>query len=369
MVPRPLVPRSAGSLPVSWTRGSAAAGLLFVACCAAGCAAGPRRGDPLHRSGDEICAAGELLHTGTRVILWSDPGGYDAYSPRCRFHLEHTGPSEAPGRTARFGPLRAGLSGEAARRVREEGWTLGDLKEIVTQVVLHFDACGTSRKCFEVLHDVRGLSCHFLLDLDGTVYQTLDLQERAWHAAQANSFSVGIEIANIGAFPDAKPLAAWYARDAEGTRITLPPEMGGGLPEGFVARPRSVLPVRGRVQERSLVQYDYTEEQYAALEKLLAALCRTFPRVRAEAPRDAGGGILDHVFATDEELRAFHGILGHWHLSREKVDPGPALDWERILEAVSGSHGQFDRAQEPSPAGTHSLGVGEGMLKPPGAKR
>jgi len=37
-------------------------------------------------------------------------------------------------------------------------------------------------QCFKVLHDHRDLSVHFMLDLDGTIYQTLDLKERAWHA-------------------------------------------------------------------------------------------------------------------------------------------------------------------------------------------
>ena len=52
------------------------------------------------------------------------------------------------------------------------------------------------------LHDRRGLSVHFLLDVDGTLYQTLDLRERAWHAGESffrgrrccNDFSIGIEL-------------------------------------------------------------------------------------------------------------------------------------------------------------------------------
>ena len=67
-------------------------------------------------------------------------------------------------------------------------------QETVDQVVLHYDAAGTSRRCFEILHDVRGLSCHLLLDVDGTVRQTLDLALRARHATVANDRSVGIEI-------------------------------------------------------------------------------------------------------------------------------------------------------------------------------
>jgi N-acetylmuramoyl-L-alanine amidase len=35
------------------------------------------------REGDEIVVAGQFFHTGTKVVLWMDPGGYDAY----RFEL------------------------------------------------------------------------------------------------------------------------------------------------------------------------------------------------------------------------------------------------------------------------------------------
>ena len=81
------------------------------------------------------------------------------------------------------------------------GWDLPLLQRVVDQFVIHFDAAGTSKRCFEVLHDRRGLSVHFLLDLDGTIYQTLDVKESAWHATVANGRSVGVEVANIGAYP------------------------------------------------------------------------------------------------------------------------------------------------------------------------
>ena len=47
-----------------------------------------------------------------------------------------------------------------------------------------------------------------MLDLDGTIYQTLDLKEGAWHATVANGRSIGIEIANIGAYPPDESTAA-----------------------------------------------------------------------------------------------------------------------------------------------------------------
>ena len=45
----------------------------------------PTPGTPLLRRGDEIIVAGQLFHTGTRVVTWMDPGGYDAYRVERRF--------------------------------------------------------------------------------------------------------------------------------------------------------------------------------------------------------------------------------------------------------------------------------------------
>jgi hypothetical protein len=33
----------------------------------------------------------------------------------------------------------------------------------------------------------------------------------------------------------------------------------------------------------------------------------------------------------DAELKDYHGVLGHCHLQAEKVDPGPALQWDYVI--------------------------------------
>src|SRR5438874_10138262 len=42
-------------------------------------------GQRLPRCGDEIMVCGQLFHTGAPVVLWTDPGGYDAYRTERRF--------------------------------------------------------------------------------------------------------------------------------------------------------------------------------------------------------------------------------------------------------------------------------------------
>ena len=42
-------------------------------------------GRKVQRSGDEIMVCGQLYHTTAKVVLWTDPGGYDAYRVDRRF--------------------------------------------------------------------------------------------------------------------------------------------------------------------------------------------------------------------------------------------------------------------------------------------
>src|SRR5690242_6299004 len=60
-----------------------ALGLMFSLVTA--CRLTPPAGTTVRRQGDEIVVAGQFVHTGTRVILWMDPGGYDAYRVERRF--------------------------------------------------------------------------------------------------------------------------------------------------------------------------------------------------------------------------------------------------------------------------------------------
>src|SRR5581483_12327960 len=57
----------------------------FLLAAGTGCRTFPPPGTPEPRKGDEIVVAGKFFHTGTRVVLWMDPGGYDAYRVERRF--------------------------------------------------------------------------------------------------------------------------------------------------------------------------------------------------------------------------------------------------------------------------------------------
>src|ERR1041384_1887642 len=63
------------------------ANFIFFAAllCLCGCALTPRVGPIERRTGYEVVVAGQFVRTGTRVVTWMDPGGYDAYRVERRF--------------------------------------------------------------------------------------------------------------------------------------------------------------------------------------------------------------------------------------------------------------------------------------------
>lgn len=293
--------------------------LLLIGACGRG--GGPGAAD---RRGDEIVACGQFFRIGTPVVLFSDPGGYDAYREGLFF------PDEPPTEKGETTPA----PGKRYGKRKGDPKDLTSLARQLDLFVLHYDAAGVSRQCFKTLQDRRGLSVHFLLDLDGTLYQTLDLVERAWHAGEANDRSVGVEIANPGAYAerDHERLRAWYGKDGRGVRVTIPPRVGitGIRTRDFVARPAHGTIRSGKMHGKTYFQYDFTNEQYAALAKLAHALSRILPRIRLEAPRDKKGAVRTEVLAP-RELAAFSGVIGHSHVTKEKIDPGPAFDWARLF--------------------------------------
>ena len=63
---------------------------LLVMCVTAFAGCGPSAKPQaaaklLKRSGNEIMVAGQMFDIGTPVVLWTDPGGFDAYRTERRF--------------------------------------------------------------------------------------------------------------------------------------------------------------------------------------------------------------------------------------------------------------------------------------------
>lgn len=299
-------------------------------------------GDRLQRTGDEIVVCGQLFHTTAPVVLWMDPGGFDAYRVERRFSpyersswaatKEEVPALDSPNR---YGLRADGLTDEQIEAFRGGGWDIDSLRNVVDQFVMHYDVCGLSEICFKVLHDHRGLSVHFMLDVDGTIYQTLDLKERAWHATISNSRSIGVEIAGIGAYgdPNSEVLKKWYMVDEGGDLLIRPKRTVGHLglrKKPFYGRPDRPQIISGTVQGTKLYQYDFTPEQYDSLIKLTATLCRVFPKLRCDYPKDSAGKLIPHMLS-EPQWKEYSGVLGHYHVQKNKVDPGPAFNWDKVI--------------------------------------
>ncbi len=208
---------------------AAVAGLAGLA----GCASAP--GSHESRKGDEMVVAGQMFHTGTPIVLWMDPGGYDAYRVERRFtpfeeaDWQHS--KEKLKTPNRYSLRQRGLTDEEIERFRGGGWDLAALQKRGWTSLWCISMCAGRRgTCFKVLQDARDLSVHFMLDIDGD-----DLSDAGFEGAgvatrrTSNDRSVGIEIANMGSygFKEKDPLAKWYHTETNGpTVITVPTNYG-----------------------------------------------------------------------------------------------------------------------------------------------
>lgn len=84
-------------------------------------------------------------------------------------------------------------------------------------IVLHYTAMQSAEKARDWLcNEEAQVSAHYVLARDGTVWQLVEEDQRAWHAGagewrgqgDVNSRSIGIEIANTGAEPFPEPQMA-----------------------------------------------------------------------------------------------------------------------------------------------------------------
>src|SRR5262249_17799830 len=150
-------------------------------------------------AGSSIIVCGRRFDVGQKVVTYEDDPMFSAYT-------KHR--TDQPSMIYPFQPAkRMGAMAERyrARRLIGADRSIERLKQVLRQFVVHHDGCQDSKTCFHVLHNERGLSVHFLIDNDGTIYQTLDLVDCAFQAAGVNEISIGVELANRGdalRFPD-----------------------------------------------------------------------------------------------------------------------------------------------------------------------
>ncbi|MGM0576770.1 MAG: N-acetylmuramoyl-L-alanine amidase [Myxococcota bacterium] len=262
------------------------------------------------RTYDSIIIAGERykLTGAVRCVTWKDPGGLSFPSKRYEA-LSTTG-------SPIYGDRR--LEGNKVQ-------DLADLKKAVHQVILHTDLTSDSYMCFKVLVS-RGLSTHFMIDWDGTIYQGLDPLYQAFHAGESNNGSIGVDLNNVMRNLVREPEATPYPEDHE--RI-------GEMSKKEYRRPKSG---RMRINGAEVQAYGYTDAQYQALLSLLSTLTKVLDRIQPYPPLDEKGEI---IASTLEDGVGFEGILGHFHVSASRWDPGPGMDWQRMYHGLAREHNAF----------------------------
>ncbi len=186
-------------------------------------------------------------------------------------------------------------------------YTLKDklnIKRDVNMFVIHHDVCLSSKTCFRVLKE-RNLSVHFLIDNDGTIYQTLDTKHIAWHAKGVNSNSVGVEISN--AFYE--KFNKTYEQIGLGKRPVITNSI-----------------VHGNKIENHL---GYYPDQILALKALIQALNKGCG-IKLQTPLDENNKLVYSVIKSVADGK-YEGIVGHYHITSQKIDP-VGIDFEDIIK-------------------------------------
>ena len=174
--------------------------------------------------------------------------------------------------------------------------------------VNHWDACLSAKSCASVLNK-RGISIHFLIDNDGTIYQMLDTQHGAWHAGHkyGNRQGIGVEISN-----------AYYTKYQE-TYVK----------RGYAERPvLEDAEVHGRKMDPFLGFYPEQLKALQALWKAVHLACD----IPLECPTNENGELITTVDRDCDKGR-FDGFICHYHLTKRKIDCA-GLDLVGLLDEV-----------------------------------
>jgi N-acetyl-anhydromuramyl-L-alanine amidase AmpD len=255
---------------------------------------------PARKGSGVIYIAGVQFPTDMNVVNFRDRPGWHA---------------ELPSPATRKAPFRK-------RNLAERDLTYPVAKTYIRQLVVHLDGCIDADMCWNVLQNERGLSCHFILDNDGTLYQTLDLMGCAYHAAGMNETSIGIEICNRG---DAQKYRGDYAR------------------KGLKARDEVTCFIHGE----KYVALDFTREQYATMDALAKFLSHALPGIKPNEPKLWTTIVDERIDPSGALLReSYTGYLGHYHITKHKWDPGP-FDFTRLVGKL--------RGRSAFPIGLHGL--------------
>ncbi len=272
------------------------------------------------RPSGNLIIGGVTFKTNAPIVTWREPPYWNALNEVCVPTITDPTPKCLPGGVPYgklpFGPYTQRYSFRPTLRQfktfeRSVVAQYDAVKSVVRQFVIHHDGCNSSDMCFSVLQNERGLSVHFLLDNDGTIYQTIDLGLMAYHASEWNVNSIGVEMCNRG---DANKEPHYYDSGRWGPRRTTK---------------------TCKINGHAINAFDYTPQQYDSLALLGRELQKLLPNLPAEFPQSSPGVQHWGTIPKDASMR-FAGYIGHYHLWDQKWDPGP-FEFDTFCRKLRGS--------------------------------
>lgn len=178
---------------------------------------------------------------------------------------------------------------------------------VVDLAVVHWTGGeGTAAGVHAVLSQ-RDLGVEFCIDREGVIWQFADPQlVDTWDAGSVNPRSWGVEVIN-------------YAVDM----------YGGKMAKHAAERGTTQMDIHG-------VKYTVAKffpKQIKAL-KVLLEVVNGILRIPNVLPKDKNGVLLATVM-DPEDLKRYSGIVGHYHITKTKIDPGIEVWWDLNKEGMT----------------------------------
>jgi N-acetyl-anhydromuramyl-L-alanine amidase AmpD len=250
-----------------------------------------------------IIVGDKTIDIGTKVVTWNSNNGFNGYdTSRVVIKSEDRRTGKETSKV-----IKGKRYGSRAILYPNNE----NLKKIIKQFFLHHSGLYRSRDTFNVLHNQRGLSVHFILDDDGTLYQTLNVSEKAFHGGICNKTSIGIEI-------DSRANARKYSNAYDKAHQRK-----------YRVGSRHI--VSDTIHGREYLGFDYSDAQYRTLIRLAVALVGYFPNILPTFPRR--DGTISRSKTIISNPTSYRGLLCHYHVSKSKWDP-VSLDHPRIEDGI-----------------------------------
>lgn len=148
------------------------------------------------------------------------------------------------------------------------------------------------------------LSVHFIID-GGSIYQMADIATVTQHAGTANGWSVGVEICSRGTAPNLPAHSRpEYSDTAHGRRLDF---------------------------------LRFTSDEVRAAKALCRVFCELTGLPHTFPIEDGTSAMVRRGELSAKELRNWHGLLGHMHITSRKFDPSPHIMDDIQAACITGS--------------------------------